>query len=154
MHLRARAKHRSTKLGRTKRKQHYSSKFVVSVSSLGPKVDTDKLGFLTTEDIPTLDETVGQDRALRALNFGLNIQTVGYNIFVAGTPGTGRNTALSSALDKVASSLPSPPDWCYIYNYAQPLNPQAIQLPNGMINILMMLIKVLNHFYSVFHLDK
>ena len=103
----------------------------VPFERLTTRVDPKGLGFDSTQEVPALEGTVGQDRALRALEFGLHIQTPGYNVFVTGMSGTGRNTTLSSYLEQVATTRPTPSDWCYVYNFIEPLKPQAIRLPPG-----------------------
>ncbi len=76
-------------------------------------------------------EIIGQERAVRALNFGLEMDKKGFNIFVAGMPGTGRTTAVLSFLDKLAAQKPVPPDWCYVYNFKDPYRPRSLRLPPG-----------------------
>ncbi|MDR7522074.1 MAG: ATP-binding protein [Armatimonadota bacterium] len=90
------------------------------------------LPFETTADLPPGDSIVGQDRAVRALDFGLIVPQTGYNIFVAGPPGTGRTTYTRSKVDEIASRQPAPPDWIYVHNFRQPDQPMAISLPPGM----------------------
>ena len=104
----------------------------VPVEDLTTKVDPQELGFSSTQELPTLEGTIGQDRALRALEFGLNIGTPGYNIFVSGVPGTGRNTTLSIYLRYAAVTRPIPDDWCYVHNFEDPLTPVALRLPAGL----------------------
>ncbi|GAB4305546.1 MAG: ATP-binding protein [Myxococcota bacterium] len=74
---------------------------------------------------------IGQDRAIEAIEFGLEMKEPGYNIYVAGLPGLGKGTIVSAFLDRVAKKLPPPPDWCYVYNFDQPDAPTAISLPTG-----------------------
>jgi lon-related putative ATP-dependent protease len=76
-------------------------------------------------------EIIGQERAMKALTFGLDIDKKGFNIYVAGLPGTGRTTAVMSFLEKVAAQKPTPPDWCYVYNFKDPYRPRALRLPPG-----------------------
>jgi predicted ATP-dependent protease len=85
----------------------------------------------TTADVPPLESTIGQPRALDALAFGLEIRSPGYNIFVAGSSGSGRERTVSNVLQQLAPTWPSPPDWVYVYNFAQPDRPNAIRLPQG-----------------------
>jgi lon-related putative ATP-dependent protease len=94
--------------------------------------DPDSLGFETTDEVGPLEKTVGQDRALGALEFGLDIDAPGYNIYVAGYPGTGRTTTLTNFLNNVAPSRPVPNDWCYVYDFRDPMKPIAVSLPPGM----------------------
>ncbi len=85
--------------------------------------------FETTREVPPLDTIIGQKRAVRALEFGLGIQEKGYNIFVAGAPGTGKTTAVRRFLEVVARQKPAPDDWCYVNNFADPHQPTALRLP-------------------------
>ncbi|MCD6352459.1 MAG: AAA family ATPase, partial [Armatimonadetes bacterium] len=92
---------------------------------------TKELGFKTTADIEPIEEPVGQERALAALDFGLTIPAEGYNVFVVGPPGTGRTSMSRAMAEKIAATLPTPPDWAYVYNFKDPRRPRAISLPPG-----------------------
>jgi lon-related putative ATP-dependent protease len=104
----------------------------IPVDRLTTRIDENTLGFTSTQEVAPLDGTIGQERALRALDFGLDVDAQGFNIFVAGGPGSGRNTTLASVLGKLAASRPVPNDWVYVYNFADPLRPRGISLPAGM----------------------
>ena len=92
----------------------------------------DDLGFETTDDVSPLLGTTGQKRAIGSMEFGLEIKRQGYNIFVSGLIGTGRNTTVRSYVERTARTEPVPPDWCYVYNFADPYRPCSISLPAGM----------------------
>ncbi len=85
----------------------------------------------TTEELTPLTEIIGQERAVKALQFGLKIKDKGFNIYVAGYPGTGRKTAVVNFLEDVAKDMPVPPDWCYVNNFGDPSKPNALKLPAG-----------------------
>jgi lon-related putative ATP-dependent protease len=85
----------------------------------------------TTEKLVPLSEIIGQERAVRALKFGLGIRERGFNIYVAGYPGTGRTTAVKNFVDELAKKEPVPPDWCYVNNFSNQYEPKAIKLPAG-----------------------
>ena len=85
----------------------------------------------STKDLAPLSEIIGQERAVRALKFGLGIKDHGFNMYVAGYPGTGRKTAVKNFVEAQAKIQPVPPDWCYVNNFANPYEPKAIQLPAG-----------------------
>lgn len=88
--------------------------------------------FNTTKEIPETVEIIGQTRALRAIDFGLDlVDSKGFNIFVLGENGTGKLTTIKSLLTEKASKEPVPPDWCYVYNFKDPDVPLAISLPPG-----------------------
>ncbi len=85
----------------------------------------------TTKDLVPLREIIGQERAVRALKFGIGIKDHGFNIYVAGLPGTGRTTAVKNFVEEIAKSEPVPPDWCYVNNFSNAYEPKAIWLPAG-----------------------
>jgi len=93
--------------------------------------DPDCLGFESTADIAPVQGTVGQERAVSAVNFGLDIRTYGFNIYVAGKPGTGRNSSVLAHVNAKAKDEPSPNDWCYINNFSDPYHPKAIGVASG-----------------------
>jgi lon-related putative ATP-dependent protease len=85
----------------------------------------------STKGLVPLREIIGQDRAVRALKFGLGIKDQGFNIYVAGFPGTGRTTAVKNFLEEVARVRPVPSDWCYVNNFHNQYEPKAMKLPAG-----------------------
>jgi lon-related putative ATP-dependent protease len=93
--------------------------------------DADFIHCETTEKLVPLKEIIGQKRAVRALKFGLGIRDRGFNIYVAGYPGTGRTTAVKNFVDELAEKEPVPPDWCYVNNFSNQYEPKAIELPAG-----------------------
>jgi hypothetical protein len=70
----------------------------VPAAKLRNVCDAAGLGFTSTADLPGLDTIVGQQRAVQALDFGLGIRNVGFNVYVAGLPGTGKVTAVHTFL--------------------------------------------------------
>ena len=93
--------------------------------------DPAELIFETTEEIAPVVGTVGQDRALSSLEFGLGVSTNGYNLYVAGVPGTGRTGTVHSLVERAAKTQATPGDWCYVYNFRDPYRPSALGLPAG-----------------------
>jgi lon-related putative ATP-dependent protease len=85
----------------------------------------------TTQELAPLKEIVGQERAVRALKFGLGIKDRGFNIYVAGFPGTGRTTAVKNFLEELARTKPVPYDWCYVNNFHSQYEPKVLKLPAG-----------------------
>lgn len=94
--------------------------------------DPNVFAFDTTEDVPELTETIGQVRALHAIDFGLNLDSKGFNIYILGENGTGKMTTIRSILRKKAADEPVPLDWCYVYNFKEPDIPLAVSLKPGM----------------------
>lgn len=76
-------------------------------------------------------EIISQPRAVRAIGLGLGIQKPGYNIYVAGIPGTGKNSVIRTFLKKTAEKCPSPGDWVYVYNFKNTESPHAMELATG-----------------------
>jgi predicted ATP-dependent protease len=93
--------------------------------------DPDSLGFETTGQLQQLKQTVGQERALAAIDLGLDIRIQGYNIFAVGPTGTGRMMAVLSRAKEAAARQPTPSDWCYVYNFDDARRPVALRLPPG-----------------------
>jgi len=85
----------------------------------------------TTQGLAPLQEIIGQERAVRALKFGLGIRDRGFNIYVAGFPGTGRTTAVRNFVSDLAKTGLVPSDWCYVNNFHNQYEPKAIKLPAG-----------------------
>ena len=103
----------------------------LSPSQLRRICNPDLLHCQSTSELTPLQEIIGQERAVRALKFGLGIIDKGFNVYVAGQPGTGRTTAVKDFLEKTAKSQPVPPDWCYVNNFNDEYTPKAIKLPPG-----------------------
>jgi lon-related putative ATP-dependent protease len=103
----------------------------LSVDKLRRTCDANIMGCESTKYLTPLNEIIGQERAVRALKFGLNIKNHGFNIYVAGYSGTGRKTAVKSFVEDIALKQPVPPDWCYVNNFVNPYEPKAIRLPSG-----------------------
>ncbi|MGB3719522.1 MAG: ATP-dependent protease [Proteobacteria bacterium] len=100
-------------------------------SELRRTVDPATLGFETTDDLEPITGLIGQDRALRAIQFGANMRSHDFNMFVLGPPASGKSTAVRMYLTKKAAEMPPPPDWVYVNNFEQHNRPRAIRLPAG-----------------------
>jgi lon-related putative ATP-dependent protease len=89
------------------------------------------LGFQTTAELGGADATLGQQRALAALDLAVAIRSPGHNVFVIGTPGSGRHAAVERAIGEAAARREPPSDWCYVFRFDDPQRPQALRLPPG-----------------------
>jgi lon-related putative ATP-dependent protease len=108
----------------------------VPLEKLRKVCDPVTLGCETSREISILEKIIGQERASKSLKFGLGIKNVGFNIYVAGSPGTGRTTAVKRFLEEIAKGETAPDDWCYTYNFRNPYHPNAIRLPHGQAKVL------------------
>lgn len=93
--------------------------------------DSEMPAFETTSELEPLDEIVGQDRAMSALEMGLGIRQEGYNIFVAGLTGTGKKETIRRSLINRLDGSRIPNDWVYLHNFDRPDEPWAVDLPPG-----------------------
>ncbi|HSN74172.1 MAG TPA: AAA family ATPase [Anaerolineae bacterium] len=89
------------------------------------------LSFQSTDELEQLNEIIGQDRATRAIEFGLDIPSYGYNIYALGPAGAGKTTTIAKYLERKAAERPVPNDWGYVNNFVRPDEPLALRLPPG-----------------------
>ncbi len=101
----------------------------LSPDQLRSRVSPEVLGFETTRELPEFSGILGQPRATQALDFGLSINHHGYNIYVAGDTGTGRIRYVLDYLQPTVGQRETPPDWLYVNNFDNPLEPRVISLP-------------------------
>lgn len=99
--------------------------------SLFKRCDPGEFRFNTTDDLDEFTDIIGQERALKALDFGLGMNSMGFNIFALGESGTGKVSTIMSLLKNKASVERIPPDWCYVNNFKDPDNPIAIYTEPG-----------------------
>jgi lon-related putative ATP-dependent protease len=87
--------------------------------------------FKNTSEVRPLDTVIGQERAVKAIDFGLNMDDPGYNIFVTGLASTGKSTIVRDLVNKHAKRLPTPNDLCLVNNFKDEFRPNAIAVPPG-----------------------
>ncbi|MCD4776802.1 MAG: AAA family ATPase [Candidatus Aegiribacteria sp.] len=95
------------------------------------KCPSEALDFKTTADIIPTGEIVGQERAIRALKLGLEIPSIGYNIFVTGVSGTGRETTIKNILNSIDTTTDDLRDIMYVRNMEDPRKPIVLTFPAG-----------------------
>jgi predicted ATP-dependent protease len=103
----------------------------LSVPELRRTCDPNTLPDENTTEPNHVGSIIGQERAVRAMRFGLDIRSWGFNIYVAGMAGTGRTTAVERFVEEIAVTQPTPVDWCYVYNFEDSYRPCAVSLPAG-----------------------
>lgn len=91
----------------------------------------DVFKFETTADIESIYDGIGQERGIKALEFGLQVNVKGYNLYIEGPSGVGKTMYTKNYLNKIAKTKKVPSDWCYIYNFENPNEPIAVELPAG-----------------------
>ncbi len=87
--------------------------------------------FESTAELDPIDTGIGQDRGIKALQFGLNVDVRGYNLYIEGPSGVGKTMYTKHYLDSICKKKKVPQDWCYIYNFENPNEPIAVSLPAG-----------------------
>ncbi|MDR1693668.1 MAG: AAA family ATPase [Lactobacillaceae bacterium] len=95
------------------------------------KCDYDKFKFHTTAELGEKLSALGQDRALSAVELGINIKSKGYNLFCLGPEGTGKTSLVKRVLEEEAILRPTPLDWTYVYNFDEPHKPHAMSFSAG-----------------------
>lgn len=96
------------------------------------RCDPEQFDFETTAELDDLTDIIGQPRAVEAVRFAVGIDHPGYNLYVLGGSGTGKQTLLRQYLEQRAAERPVPNDWCYVNNFEDPQKPRVLALPPGM----------------------
>ena len=105
--------------------------FELDYTMLKNSCTPDNFSFQTTAELEPLDGIIGQERAVKALDFGLSVKMNGYNIYMAGPSGTGKTTYAKRSAEKLARTEAVPLDWCYVYNFQNPKKPLALCFDPG-----------------------
>ena len=95
------------------------------------KLPPETFSFVTTAEVEPIEGVVGQDAAVEALTFGLEVNAPGQNIFVRGLTGTGRSTLIRRLLERIKPDCPLAPDRCYVHNFERPDRPRLLTLARG-----------------------
>jgi lon-related putative ATP-dependent protease len=104
----------------------------VPINELRAQIDPESLPFDSTASLePLQDGVVGQVRAIDAIQFGMGMKEPGYNIYIAGPPKAGLSYIARTFLEERARQEPTPPDWCYVFNFKEPDKPKSLQLTAG-----------------------
>jgi lon-related putative ATP-dependent protease len=103
----------------------------LTVEQLRQTVDPSMFHFKSTEELEALREVIGQDRAVRAISFGIDIDSPGYHIFAMGPTGVGKMSMIKEFLERTAADQAVPDDWLYVNNFEDSDKPKSIRLPAG-----------------------
>lgn len=103
----------------------------LSYKDLKVTCDPNVFKFNTTAEIDSISTGIGQDRGIKALEFGINVDIKGYNLYLEGPSGVGKTMYTKHYLDKISKKKKVPSDWCYIYNFDNPNEPIAVSLSAG-----------------------
>jgi lon-related putative ATP-dependent protease len=111
-------------------------KIMLNVTRLNPEklyqhCDLNTLKFKSTAELQSLPTIIGQSRALEAVDFGVNIDSNGYNLFVMGAAGSGKYTLVKRFLDEHVKNRPTGQDWGYLHNFSNPQMPWVVSVPAG-----------------------
>lgn len=107
------------------------NEFELSYKSLKSICNPSLFKFDTTETLEPIQGGIGQERGIKALEFGLNVDINGYNLYVEGPSGVGKTMYTKHFLDSISKKKKIPQDWCYVYNFDNPNEPVAIPLSAG-----------------------
>jgi len=103
----------------------------LKIAQLYQPCDPKNFSFKSTAELEALEQPIGQENALDAVDFAANIQQSGYNLYAMGPSGSGKYSTIMSFLQKKAEGEKTPSDWCYVNNFKDPRKPLAIELPSG-----------------------
>ncbi len=104
----------------------------LKASALYRSCSLSRLAFKTTADLKPLDRPLGQERALESIEFGVDIEQQGFNLFMIGDPGLGKHELIHQILSQQAKREDARFDWCYVNNFDNPQQPRVLKLPAGM----------------------
>lgn len=103
----------------------------LAVEQLRRVCDPAIFDFKSTAELPVLNQIIGQERAVRATTFGIDIESPGYHIFALGPAGTGKTAMIKELLERKSADQPVPDDWCYVNNFDDNDKPRVLRLPAG-----------------------
>ncbi len=87
--------------------------------------------FSSSDEAPACEDIIGQERALKAIQTGLDIKSLGYNIFITGMVGTGRTTTIKQLMERLEKGERTPDDILYVNNFKYPDEPAPHHPPGG-----------------------
>ena len=103
----------------------------LSYNDLKMTCDSKIFSFDTTKEVNDITTGIGQERGIKALEFGIQVDVKGYNLYLEGPSGVGKTMYTKNYLNNISKKQKTPSDWCYVYNFDNPNEPIAISLPAG-----------------------
>src|SRR5260370_34777853 len=103
----------------------------LSTALLYRRCDPAELPFAVCSELEEAPGPIGQERAVEALEFAVRMRRKGYNVYALGASGSGRDDLIEDLLRSKAATEPTPSDWCYVNNFADPQQPHRLQPPPG-----------------------
>ncbi|MCI4625944.1 MAG: AAA family ATPase [Candidatus Magnetoovum sp. WYHC-5] len=105
---------------------------LLSPQALYKRCESSIFKFKTTAELPDYYESaIGQERALKSIEFGIDVDSKGFNLFVLGERGTGKTSTIRNIIKEKCKDIPIPDDWCYVYNFKYPDVPMAMSFAPG-----------------------
>lgn len=98
---------------------------------LNTKSPHELLNFETTDELDAIEEMIGQDRAVSAIHFGIEMPRDGYNIFALGPDEADKRSWIEEFLKTHAGDENTPYDICYVNNFKERYKPNVLCLPTG-----------------------
>lgn len=87
--------------------------------------------FESTSKVKPIEGVVGQERALKALKLGVDMDSPGYNIFVTGLSGTGKMYTIKSMLETISPECSNLKDYAYVNNFEDVDRPKLLEFNAG-----------------------
>lgn len=122
----------------------------LAIKHLNTRCNPRDFPFTSTKGIHSDEDIVGQERAVAAIQYGLDMHHKGNNIYVMGPPGYGKYSLTETMVIRKSRLRAAAKDWCYVYNFHHPIKPKALELPPGMGRRLQ---NDMNTLIDVFHTD-
>lgn len=106
----------------------------LDAAALRWRCDPQALPFDSTESVEPLPGVIGQPLALEALQFGVETDAPGQNVYVRGITGSGRMRMVQRLLAELDPRQGPTLDRCYVANFSQPDRPRLVSLAPGRAN--------------------
>jgi lon-related putative ATP-dependent protease len=100
------------------------------------RCDPTTIPFATTAEAAPVESESAQERALRALRTGVELNAPGYNIYVCGLTGNSRGDSIANLLREMNPCARPSSDRCLVNNFKNPDRPLLLSLPRASANEL------------------